>query len=389
MVERPRVAIPYKSMPAYRIEFFSALASELGENGVDLDLYYGDPISKDRSKGDARPIPCGTFRHNRTFGQAGKEFVWQPVYSSIVRSDLVIVEQANRLLLNHVMQARRMIFGAPKFAFWGHGRNMQVATTNSVRERVKSRYSVLADWWFAYTGGVAQHLLKIGYPSDRITVVQNAIDTTKLREDIAALSREDLRRFRLRFGLSSANTALFMGSLYEEKRLRYLVESAEEVGQHIPDFRLIVAGDGPQAQEICEFARSSKVVTYLGRLDGRDRCLALACSQVLLMPGLVGLAILDAFAAGVPVITCADSKHSPEIEYLENEVNGRVLPPGRTRSDYAEVVVGLLRDSRRLKKLQSGAFTSAGSYTVEGMVDNFVQGVMLALDSGRIGDDQR
>jgi L-malate glycosyltransferase len=41
----------------------------------------------------------------------------------------------------------------------------------------------------------------------------------------------------------------------------------------------------------------------------------------MLMPGLVGLAVLDAFADGIPRVTTVIEYHSPEIEYLV---------PGRT-----------------------------------------------------------
>ena len=48
-------------------------------------------------------------------------------------------------------------------------------------------------------------------------------------------------------------------------------------------------------------------------------------SDAVVIPGYVGLAVNHAFAHGLPVITCQSEIHSPEIEYIENDVNGLIL----------------------------------------------------------------
>ena len=42
-------------------------------------------------------------------------------------------------------------------------------------------------------------------------------------------------------------------------------------------------------------------------------------------PGLVGLSIIDSFAAGIPIITTTSKIHSPEISYLQHNYNGLIL----------------------------------------------------------------
>ena len=98
------------------------------------------------------------------------------------------------------------------------------------------------------------------------------------------------------------------------------------------------------------------------------------------MPGLVGLAIVDSFATGCPLVTVDLPSHSPEVEYLEDGVNG-VLPPRRHRApvQYGEHVAGLLGDPAALQRLRDGCAVSAATYTVDAMVERYAEGVLAAL----------
>ena len=58
-------------------------------------------------------------------------------------------------------------------------------------------------------------------------------------------------------------------------------------------------------------------VHWVGPKFGREKTDLMAISDVFLLPGRVGLAILDAFA----VLTTRLDIHCPEIEYLEEDRN--------------------------------------------------------------------
>jgi glycosyltransferase involved in cell wall biosynthesis len=99
----------------------------------------------------------------------------------------------------------------------------------------------------------------------------------------------------------------------------------------------------------------------------------------MLMPGLVGLALLDAFASDTPLVTTAIGYHSPEIEYMDPGRNGELLSNCAAPEEYAEHVAMLLSDPKRLATLRQGCRQAAGKYTIEAMVDRFVRGVHQAL----------
>jgi len=112
---------------------------------------------------------------------------------------------------------------------------------------------------------------------------------------------------------------------------------------------------------------------------GREKAELLAISDVFLLPGRVGLAVLDAFAAGLPMLTSRIPFHGPEIEYLEEGVNGLMTDP--QPEAYAAVVSSVLSVDGDLNRLRTGAKASAEKYSIEKMVANFRTGIGLALGS--------
>src|SRR6202000_1466341 len=82
---------------------------------------------------------------------------WQPVLRYIRGHDLVIVEAANRLLINYFLIILRPVWKF-KLGFWGHGRNLQ-APPDSPGNKFSAMFIKKCDWWWAYTNGVKKFLI--------------------------------------------------------------------------------------------------------------------------------------------------------------------------------------------------------------------------------------
>jgi len=100
-------------------------------------------------------------------------------------------------------------------------------------------------------------------------------------------------------------------------------------------------------------------------------------ASIFLNPGLVGLGILDAFSAGLPFVTTAEAKHSPEIDYLENRINGLIV--SGDEKNFADSVNNLLNNLVSTKILRDGAKRAANKYTIENMVANVKRGILDCL----------
>ncbi|KQN01156.1 hypothetical protein ASE82_16925 [Sphingomonas sp. Leaf230] len=103
--------------------------------------------------------------------------------------------------------------------------------------------------------------------------------------------------------------------------------------------------------------------------------------QVFMMPGLIGLAILDAGAAGLAIATTDFPWHSPEIAYLEPGVSGLKVADWENPEAYAAEVAALLLDRPALDRMRAAARSMAERYSIEAMAQNFASGVLKALAS--------
>jgi glycosyltransferase involved in cell wall biosynthesis len=375
----PVVLIAYKSLPQYRVRFFAALRERLAADGIDLVLVHGQPAKREAARRDTAELDWALRRRNRVLSLGRRDLIWQPCIRLALQADLVIVEQASRLLVNYPLLALQAL-GAARVAFWGHGANLQHHRAHRAGELVKRFVSRHPHWWFAYTARARARVEELGYPGQRITVVQNAIDTRALEAACESVGAGEIEAFRRRHGLGAGPVGIFVGGLYADKRLPFLLEASDLIAGQLPDFRLLVIGDGPERAEFAARAAGREHVRILGPLFDREKAVALATARVMLMPGLVGLAVLDAFAARVPMITTAVEFHSPEIDYLVDGRNGIVAPDPEDAGAYADRVVSVLTDAALEARLAQGCAEAAALYTNEAMVSRFAEGVRAALD---------
>lgn len=373
-----RVAIVQRVLAHYRVPFFNRLRDLASDRGVDVELVTGRPSKWEESLHGSGELPWATQRRCVYLGTPIRHVVWQSGVRSLLSADLVVVEQASRLLQNYVLGLGRLVGKPAGLALWGHGRHRDQDAAWAPAERVKSRLTGRADWFFAYTAGVAAQVARTGFPVDRITVVQNAIDTAELARMRARLNEEDLAAQRSRLGLGIGPVGVALGSIYDLKRPEFLLSAAFEIRRRIPTFHLVVIGDGPMRKEVERLASGHQWIHVLGALHGAELVRTAAVGEVILNPGSIGLGVLDSFALGLPTITCAGVVHSPEFEYLESDRNGMVLPAGTTESEYADATVSLLNDGSRLASLRAGAMRSSEVFTIEAMAENFADGLAAA-----------
>ncbi|MCC9135060.1 glycosyltransferase family 4 protein [Pontibacter silvestris] len=378
-----KVVIIQKILPHYRIDFFNRLKNALQKYQVDLHLIYGKSSNQDALKSDEVELDWATYVPNKVFKINTKELYWQPCYKFLTGADLVIAEQANKLLINYLLSFQRLTTSR-KFAFWGHGLNRQ-DDPSSPANRFKSFFLSQCDWWFAYTESVKQFLISnSSFPEERITTVQNAIDTTALLKAYAEQSPQNALNTKEELGINSEHVAIYCGGIYKEKRIDFVIEACDIIKTKIHDFHLIVIGSGADAAIVKEAARSRPWIHYLGPKFDNEKVKYFKISTAFLMPGLVGLAVLDAFALQTPMVTTDFPFHSPEIEYLEHEANGLITK--NNLDDYAFNVVSLLLDNDQHSKLVAGCKKAAEKYTLNQMVNNFTEGILrcLAIETAAI-----
>jgi L-malate glycosyltransferase len=372
------VTIIQRGIAQYRLSFYETLKKELATQDIRLILVHGRFSQFDQHNKNCATVPWAVVIKDRVFKMFGKEVYWQPALSLAIGSDLVIVEQANRLIINPILLALRKIFGF-KLAFWGHGKNYQSTSPRGLLEQYKRAYSNKADWWFAYTDLSAKVLRETGFPPEKITVVQNAHETEVLEAALAAVTPTQLNALKKELRLQSDRVCLYCGSMYLNKKLDFLLESCVAIRAKIPDFEMIFIGSGPDQHIVESAARQYPWIHYVGPKFDAERVPYFMLSKALLMPGLVGLVIVDSFVTCLPMFTTDIPIHSPEIAYLIQGVNGVMTP--YTIEAYSRVVAEYLKDEAMQVALREGCRQSAAAYTLENNVKNFTQGIKKCLSA--------
>lgn len=376
----PVVTILFKNCNQYRVPFFRHLRSNLEQKGIDLRLVVGGGLPEDLAKGDiaADSLVWAEERTFRSFTVFGHTMLWQPGLDLARTSDLIITEQASKQLFNIVLSYGQRWTRA-RHAFWGHGKNFQAPLEGSAGEGLKRRLTKRAHWFFAYNDLSCDAAIEFGMNPDRVTNVMNSTDTEHIRSVRMALPTGTADDVRAELGIGDGPVALYLGGVYRHKRPQFLVEAAEAIREHIPNFEMVVIGAGSEVHIIEDAASRHDWFHHLGARYGDERIRLASVANVQLMPGLVGLNIVDGFALGLPTITTDIDYHSPEIEYLIDGVNGIITPGDATPEDFAHTTAELLQTPELLATLTAGAELASQELSIQDMARRFADGIVQAI----------
>ena len=356
----------------YRVPFFDELRRRMDAAGLELQLACGEPSPAERAKADegrldwAQPLPTRYL--------FGDKLCWQPFAHLARDADAVVLTAENKLVCN--LQQQYLGDGGRRVLLWGHGANLQ-GDPKSWRERVKRVVARKADWWLGYTEASRGLIEVSGFPAERITILNNAVDTRRFAAEVEAVTPQQCEALRSELSIGAGPVGMYVGSLYPDRRFAWPLAAAQALRGRISGFELLVLGDGPQRELVQSAAAAHPWIHALGARQGADKALAMSLAQVCLNPGLVGLGILDSFVARVPLVTTDCGLHSPEIAYLEDGDNGVISVD--SIEAFVAAAASVLLDDVLARRLRSGCARSAARYTVQAMADRFVDGVQRCL----------
>jgi len=173
---------------------------------------------------------------------------------------------------------------------------------------------------------IKNDLLRHGIKESKVVVIQNAVQNSYKEEELAH-QRIEKRRF---LSIEKDEFVIgYVGRLSEEKGVRYLIEAGSVLKERSEPFRIIIIGDGPRRKELEDLAKSKgleKEIIFVGFQSDVEKWLAVL--DVFALPSLTEgtpMALLEAMAAGIPVIATAVGG-VPRV--VESGVNGFLVAPG-------------------------------------------------------------
>ncbi|MBN1672232.1 MAG: glycosyltransferase family 4 protein [Kiritimatiellae bacterium] len=398
-----RVCIIQRVAVDYRKPFFLLLERILAARSIALTVAAGAPWPGEGLVDVLDEVPFGIrCRNRKVFGNV---YWTNGVLRASRNADLVVFEQSNAALHLYPIIIRRCLHKTrrrslmaargeqadvpPMAAFWGHGAHLNKAKAQPIRDKWKKFLATRVDWWFAYTDLSADIVKRLGFPAEKITTVNNAVDTDSLRAARVPVSDDELlslRRELFREDIGAMRrtcrakppTGVFCARLVPLKWIPFLLRAIGRIRELVPDFTMVIVGDGPERAAVRDFCHRNRWCAWVGARHGPERVPFLALGDVFLNPGMLGLAVLDAFALGLPVFSTDNRIHSPEIFYLKHGLNGLLSAPDPDA--YAQDVAAVIRDPVRLSTLKERASADGKRYTVEAMAKRFAEGVDACLN---------
>lgn len=226
--------------------------------------------------------------------------------------------------------------------------------------RANDRARLLLDTW---SNRFATHLIAVsdscrkfliereGIPSNRITLIQNAIDTRHFSPESGSQAEA-----RKSFGIPQGVPLVAgVGRLNPQKNFVLFIKVAQEVLKVHPDARFLIAGEGPEETLLRSAAAKAGLterLQFAGYVaDTRQVYLA---ADALLMPSLfegLPMTLLEAMSMRLPVVASALDGIA---EVVENGKDGFLAPSGETET-FAGHVCAILSDPALARRVGESA----------------------------------
>ncbi len=192
--------------------------------------------------------------------------------------------------------------------------------------------------------------------------------------------------FRELHGIAeSTPVMLFVGRVAFEKNIEFLLHAADIARKTVPELLLIIAGEGPAARSIEKLVKTLRLednVRLIGYMD-RERLLkdCYSAADVFVFASRTetqGLVLLEAMAAGLPVISTA---HMGTRDILKPN-SGSVVPDDDPQS-FAGEMVRVLSDRELRSELSVQAENYAEQWSAAAMAQKMMDlyGEMTAKSS--------
>jgi glycosyltransferase involved in cell wall biosynthesis len=143
-------------------------------------------------------------------------------------------------------------------------------------------------------------------------------------------------------GAHAGETVVFLSRLDPKKGVDVLLDAWPHVRQARPTATLMIAGAGDKRFVDALESRATPGVSFVGFVTGADKAACLASAAVFALPSHhenFGIAVLEAVAAGLPVVVSPDVQLAPWVER-----RGLGVVAARDPRDLARAIVAVLGD---------------------------------------------
>ncbi|WP_319559649.1 glycosyltransferase [Marispirochaeta sp.] len=174
-----------------------------------------------------------------------------------------------------------------------------ITITNYVEAYMKWFHSA-CDKTLVNTREYAEILKKRGYRMHQVDLFRRGVNTNLFKPQAGARSV-----MAEKYGIREGINLLYAGRISRDKSIDLVADCFLSLKQEFPGLNLIIAGEGPYADELLQRVKQEEHIHFLGRVDHDLMPIVYAASDLFLFPSVTdtfGRVVAEAQACGVPTI---------------------------------------------------------------------------------------
>ena len=223
-----------------------------------------------------------------------------------------------------------------KIILWGHGYDHKSGgfhPDRSFKDRLGLFLMKRVDAVIFY-GDNARQIMSGYVDKEKLFVAFNCLNTNDLSKIRHRLEMEGSAQVKKRLGFTHQYNLIYIGRLLKTKKPHLLIEMLKQLqGKYGGRLGIHFVGDGEEMASLKESVRANELeedVIFHGAIyDDVLNGEMLYASDLMIMPGYVGLSVNHALNFDCPVMTFKQKEngpfHSPEIEYLVDGQTGFIV----------------------------------------------------------------
>jgi glycosyltransferase involved in cell wall biosynthesis len=268
-----------------------------------------------------------------------------------------------------------------KFILWGHGydRTKGFHPKKSIMDKLRIWLLRKTDAAILY-GHEAKRELSEYVHAEKLFVALNCLNTNVLniiRERLEVEGRDSVKK---RIGFKHRYNLIYIGRILEAKKPELLIEIYSYLREKYDGILGIhYIGDGDYIDRLKDQVKLKGIennIYFYGSVHDDDaNGEMLFCSDLMVMPGFVGLSINHAFNFNCPVVSFKQKGNGPEVENVINERTGFIVEEHSVAA-MAQTISNYLENKEMQDRMRMNV-----RHTVEHIcsIDNFIDGFLSAI----------
>jgi glycosyltransferase involved in cell wall biosynthesis len=300
-----RVIIIHLTLPAYRKDFFEGLNQQLKKKNSELTVIHGSSYFNKAIQSDTNPKYATVPLITKDFKFFGYRIVWwKGIFKEIrkINPDVMIVHFCPGNISLWLVQIYCYLAKIP-VGIWANGsvRKDMTGIKKKIRKHFLDFFLFRAKFHICYGTKYRKELLELGIDGKKIFVAQNTINVEKMLA-LSQNKKTDVNKEWL--------DILFVGALIKAKNLDLTIKAISRLVRDGYKVRLKIIGQGAIIDELRALVKAERMeesISVLGFISNEEIPSYFLNADVFLLTGMGGLAVNEAMAYGLPIIsTIAD-----------------------------------------------------------------------------------